>query len=57
MSLEAYKVVVNGTETTLLLTRDDAKSRGLVQEKAPAEKKAPAPKNKAVTAPNKSGDK
>lgn len=60
MALKAYKAVVNGAETTLMLTADDAKARGLTTEKAEtdtsAEKKAPSPANKARTAQNKSGD-
>jgi hypothetical protein len=63
MALKAYKAVVNGTETTLMLTPEDAKARGLSQGAASDQvgfaapkKKAPAPANKAVTAPNKSGD-
>lgn len=48
MSLKPYTVTVNGMETTLLLSDEDAKNRGLV-----AEKKAPAPANKARAATTK----
>lgn len=48
MSLKPYKTTVNGVETTLMLNDEDAKKRGLVEEK-----KAPAPANKARGAKNK----
>lgn len=54
MGLKKYDVVVNGYATTLLLSDEDAKAQGLVQEPKPAEaKQAPAPANKARKAPNK----
>lgn len=46
--LREYEVEVNGHTTTLLLSADDAKARGLADEK-----KAPAPANKARSAKNK----
>lgn len=53
MSLKPYKVTVNGYETTLLLSEEDAKRQGLVTDKS--EKKAPEPANKARSAKNKKG--
>jgi hypothetical protein len=44
--LKKYDVEVNGWPTTLQLSDEDAKARGLFEE-APAKKAAPAPKNKA----------
>lgn len=46
--LKKYDVEVNGWPTTLQLSDEDAKARGLFEE-APAKKAAPAPKNKART--------
>jgi hypothetical protein len=55
MELKEYEVEINGVETTLLLSDDDAKERGLKGGKTPAgEKQAPAPANKARSA---QGDK
>lgn len=51
--LHEYVTDVNGVETTLLLTEDDAKARGLSKPAAKSEKQAPAPANKARKAPNK----
>lgn len=53
MALKPYKTTVNGYETTLLLSDDDAKRMGLKAEE-PAQKQAPKPANKARKAPNKS---
>ena len=44
MGLSEYSVVINGYETTLQLSDEDAKARGLVAAKAVA-----APQNKART--------
>lgn len=52
-ALKPYTVVVDGNETTLLLSPEDAKARGLVEDKPrrkPAAKAAPAPANKARAA-------
>ncbi len=45
MELDIYEVDVNGRTTTLQLTAEDAKARGLT----PKTKAAPAPANKART--------
>lgn len=51
--MQKYEVEINGVATTLLLTDEDAKARGLT----PAAKAAKAPANKAAKPPaNKSGD-
>lgn len=51
-----YDVVINGVETTLKLSDEDAKARGLLKveapKKEPAAKKA-TPANKSRTASNK----
>lgn len=58
MSLKPYDVVdENGNATTLLLSEEDAKARGLVKPAAkkasePAAKKAATPANKAVSSPS-----
>lgn len=56
--LKQYEVEVSGTTTTLLLNDEDAKARGLKVETkaapAPDAKQAPAPRNKARKAANKS---
>lgn len=44
--LKKYKTEVNGTRTTLLLSDEDAKLRGLLKEAAPADKVAETPPNK-----------
>ena len=47
--LNEYDVVINGMATTVLLTEDQAKARGIVADKnaEPArDKKAPAPRGK-----------
>ena len=50
MSLREYDVEINGVQTTLQLSDEDAKELGLTAKKA-----APAPANKAAKAPaNKS---
>lgn len=51
--LKEYKITTeNGYETTILLSDEDAKARGLRKE--PAAKQAPAPRNKqAKPAANK----
>lgn len=52
--LKKYDVVINGTQTTLLLTDEDAKARGLYVDPKPVEvKQAPAPLNKARSARTK----
>lgn len=53
--VKRYNVVINGVETTLQLTEEDAKARGLTSEEkpAPAKKAAKAPANKARSASNK----
>ena len=56
MMLKPYKVTVNGYETTLLLSDEDAKAQGLL-EVEPAEKQAPKAANKARTAANKAQGK
>jgi len=69
MGLDKYDVIINGVQTTLLLSEADAQARGLTKKSAPAKapesaKKAPAkkaaaskkaatPKNKAVTPADK----
>lgn len=56
MSLKKYDVTINGVETSLMLSDEDAKAEGLYREPAKAqEKKAPAPANKARKAANKKG--
>lgn len=52
MGLKPYEAEVNGVQTTLLLTEEDAKARGL-KEKSSGAKQAPRPANKARTAANK----
>lgn len=51
MALKPYKVTVDGHETTLLLSDEDAKRQGLLKDAASADaapaKKAAAPRNKA----------
>lgn len=47
--LKKYAIEVNGTKSTLLLSDEDAKVRGLLEEKAaksPANKQAEGPANK-----------
>ncbi|AEL19935.1 hypothetical protein SEA_TAPIOCA_7 [Mycobacterium phage Tapioca] len=52
-AVKLYNVVINGVETTLQLTDEDAAARGLLAaEPAPATK-AKAPANKAKTPANK----
>lgn len=55
MGLKPYNVTVNGWETTLLLSDEDAKREGLLKDAAPAfaKKAAKAPANKSRTAANK----
>lgn len=52
-----YDVEINGMQTTLRLNEEQAKARGLVEDKPaakePAKKAAPAAANKARTAKNK----
>ena len=57
MALKPYNVTVNGHETTLLLSDEDAKAQGLLTEKpaSVAKKAAKKPANKARTAANKKG--
>ncbi len=44
--LKKYKTEVNGIRTTLLLSDEDAKLRGLLKEAAPADKVAETPPSK-----------
>lgn len=53
--LSEYVAEINGVETTLMLTDEDAKARGLSKPAAKSQKQAPAPANKARKAPNKKG--
>lgn len=55
MGLKKYDVTINGYDTTLMLSDEDAKREGLLKpEQQTAEaKKAPARANKARKAPNK----
>lgn len=48
MGLKPYEAEVNGVKTTLMLTEEDAKRRGL-KEKTSGAKKAAAPANKAAS--------
>jgi hypothetical protein len=50
--VKIYKVVIGGIEHTLQYSDEEAEARGL---KPVVEKAAPAPANKARTAPNKKG--
>lgn len=54
MALKKYDVTINGVETSVLLSDEDAKAQGLLKA-APKKdaKQAPAPANKARKAPNK----
>lgn len=53
--MREYEVVLGGVETTVLLSDDEAKARGLtpVKPKATPEPKARTAHNKARTAENK----
>jgi hypothetical protein len=53
--LKPYKTTVNGYETTLLLSDEDAKAQGLLKEpaKKAEAKQAPKAANKSRTAKNK----
>ena len=56
--LKSYKAKVNGYETTLMLSDEDARRQGLLKDKPeaknePEAKQAPKPANKARRAPNK----
>lgn len=51
--VKRYNVVINGVETTLQLTDEDAKARGLTVEKKAESKAAKAPANKSRSASNK----
>ena len=52
--MKRYDTEVNGVPTTLLLSDEDAKARGLTKEaKAPANKAAKAPANKEAEPPTK----
>lgn len=55
MALKKYDVVVNGVETTLMLSDEDAKASGLLKAESAEKKAAPKPANKARKAPNKKG--
>lgn len=49
--MREYEVEINGYTTTLQLSDEDAKARGLTaDEPAPAAKESPAPLNKARAA-------
>jgi hypothetical protein len=50
--LKRYDVVINGLATTLLLSDEDAKARGLTEKSAPVTKAA-TPENKARRPYNK----
>lgn len=50
--VKRYDVVINGVETTLQLTDEDAKARGLTKSSSDA-KQAKAPANKSRSASNK----
>ncbi len=50
--LNPYDVEINGVQTTIKLTEEQAKARGFMSDK-----KAPAPANKARTAANKAAGK
>lgn len=45
--MKKYDVEVNGFKTTLLLSDEDAKARGLLKAATPANKAAKKPANKA----------
>lgn len=47
--LKKYDVEINGYETTLLLTAEDAEKRGLKEAKRPANKAAAKPANKSAS--------
>jgi len=54
--MRVYEIQIGGLPHTVQLSDEDAKARGLVPVEAaptPAVKQAPAPKNKARTAPTK----
>lgn len=51
--LKPYKTTVNGYETTLMLSDEDAKAQGLKTAEAPTKKVAAKPANKSRTAANK----
>lgn len=63
--MKEYTINIGGLEHTVQLSDEDAKARGLTggaktstaepidEPSAPAEKEAPAPANKARTAPSK----
>lgn len=55
MALKPYNVKINGHDTTLLLSDEDAKREGLLKAVEPKvdAKQAPAPTNKARKSPNK----
>lgn len=50
--MREYEIELNGNKTTVQLSDEDAKARGLLGLKTEA-KQAPAPKNKARTAQTK----
>lgn len=52
-AVKRYDVVINGIETTLQLSDEDAKARGLKANDEP-KTKARQPANKQAAAPNKS---
>lgn len=60
MSLKVYEVEINGHTTTVQLSDEDAKARGLtasnVAKARPAANKAATPANKSGAAANKSGE-
>lgn len=56
MALKRYDVVVDGHETTLQLSDEDAKAMGLSAPTKAAPTKARTAANKARTAANKSGN-
>lgn len=54
MALKEYDVEINGVATTLQLSDEDAKARGLTAK--PEVKAAEPTRNKARRAPNKAAD-
>lgn len=56
VSLKPYNTTVNGYETTLMLSDEDAKKQGLLKGEPKTDaKQAEKPANKARKAPNKKG--
>lgn len=51
--MREYEVIIGGLPHTIQLPDDEAAARGLTPLERPSAKQAPAPKNKARTAPTK----